>query len=145
MQKGAFMMKMKTMIAAAMIGAACLTGSAYEAEAAGNGYVNLEAVIASSPDFQQASKSLASEQSRLQQEYNTESKSLSDQDKAALQQKLNRQLVDAQQRLMRPVQDKLRQAVQKAARDKQVDFVVSSGVVLYGGTDLTEAVKAAMK
>ena len=46
---------------------------------------------------------------------------------------------------MQKAQLDMRQAVQKAARDKQVDFVVSSGVVLYGGTDLTEAVKAAMK
>lgn len=138
-------MKMKTMIAAAVIGAACLTGSAYEAEAAGNGYVNLESVISSSPDFQQANKSLAAEQASLQQQYNEQSKNMSDQDKAALQKKLNGQLADAQHRLMQPVQDKLKQAVQKAAQEKQVDFVVSSNAVLYGGTDLTDAVKAAMK
>lgn len=138
-------MKMKTIIAAAVIGAACLTGSAYEAEAAGNGYVNLESVISSSPDFQQANKNLAAEQASLQQQYNEQSKNMSDQDKAALQKKLNGQLADAQHRLMQPVQDKLKQAVQKAAQEKQVDFVVSSNAVLYGGTDLTDAVKAAMK
>ncbi len=70
---------------------------------------------------------------------------MSAQDKSALQQRLNQQLRDTQRDALGPVQKKIAQAIQTAAAKRDIDFVVTSGVVLYGGTDLTQDVEAALK
>lgn len=112
---------------------------------AASGYVNVEAVLASSSNFVQAGKSLVAEQQKLQGQFNEKAKSMNDQDKRALAQKLNQQLAQYEANLMAPIQVKFREAVIKAAKNKNVDMVVGSGVVIYGGIDLTEDVKANMK
>ncbi|MBS1304587.1 MAG: OmpH family outer membrane protein, partial [Dialister sp.] len=47
--------------------------------------------------------------------------------------------------VMAPIQAKFRAAVEKAAKDKGVDMVINARDVIYGGIDLTDAVKANMK
>ena len=138
-------MNKKKWAAAGLLAAAVMMGSMGESEAAGNGYVNMNAVLASSAEFQQAGKTVAAEQQKLQKEYSDQSQGMSDQDKAALQQKLNQQLNDLQNQVLAPIQKKIGLAVQAAAEKRNIDFVVASGAVLYGGTDLTEDVKSSMK
>lgn len=134
---------MKKMLISAMMAAAAL-GMMGTADAA-SGYVNVEAVLASSPSFVQAGKSLVAEQQKLQKEFNEKSKSMDDKAKQALAQKLNQQLAQLEAKLMAPVQSKFNAAIAKAAKDKDVDMVVNANTVVYGGVDLTEAVKANMK
>lgn len=134
---------MKKMLISAMMAAAAL-GMMGTADAA-SGYVNVEAVLASSPSFVQAGKSLVAEQQKLQKEFNEKSKSMDDKAKQALAQKLNQQLAQLEAKLMAPVQNKFNAAIAKAAKDKDVDMVVNANTVVYGGVDLTEAVKANMK
>lgn len=66
-------------------------------------------------------------------------------DKQALGQKLNQQLAQKENEVMAPIQAKFRAAVEKAAKDKGVDLVINARDVIYGGIDLTDAVKANMK
>lgn len=134
---------MKKVLISAMLAAASL-GLMGSADAA-SGYVNVEAVLASSPAFVQAGKSLVAEQQKLQKEFNEKSKSMSDKDKQALAQKMNQQLAQYEAQLMGPIQSKFRVAIEKAAKAKDVDMVVNAGSVVYGGVDLTQDVKANMK
>ena len=67
---------MKKVLISAMLAAASL-GLMGSADAA-SGYVNVEAVLASSPAFVQAGRSLVAEQQKLQKEFNEKSKSISD-------------------------------------------------------------------
>lgn len=112
---------------------------------AASGYVNMEAVLAATPAFVQAGKEIASEQQKIQKQFNEESKQLSDKDKKELGKKLNRQLAEKEQKLMAPIQEKLKIAIAKAAQEKGVDMVINAREVVYGGIDLTDSVKANMK
>ena len=47
--------------------------------------------------------------------------------------------------LMTPIQEKLKMAMAKAAKEKGVDIVINAREVVYGGIDLTESVKKNMK
>lgn len=93
----------------------------------------------------QAGKTVVSEQQKLQNQFNEQSKNMSDKDKQALGQKLNQQLAQKENEVMAPIQAKFRAAVEKAAKDKGVDMVINARDVIYGGIDLTDAVKANMK
>ena len=56
---------------------------------------------------------------------------------------VNMEVVLAQ--LMTPIQEKLKMAIAKAAKEKSVDIVINAREVVYGGVDLTESVKKNMK
>lgn len=138
-------MEMKKIAAAALVAAGML-GLAGTADAA-TGIVNVNAVLQDNAAFQKAGKTVASEQQKLQKQYNEESQGLSKKDQEALAQRLNQQLAQKQQSVMKPIEDKFKAAVEKAAKDKNVDTVVAPGGILYGriDVDLTEDVKANMK
>ena len=70
---------------------------------------------------------------------------LKDKEKQALGEKLNRQLAEKEKQLMTPIQEKLKMAIAKAAKEKSVDIVINAREVVYGGVDLTEPVKQNMK
>lgn len=120
-----------------------VTGTALAA----TGVVDVNAVLQQSTDFQNAGKKVAAEQQKLQEQFAKESASLTNKDKQALAEKLNRQLAEFEKKTMTPVQQKLHAAVEKAAKAKKIDTVVVSGALLLGpvDTDLTEDVKANMK
>ena len=133
---------MKKILISMMMAAASL-GMMAQADAA-SGYVNVEDVLSSTPAFMQAG-TVVSEQQKLQNQFNEQSKNMSDKDKQALGQKLNQQLAQKENEVMAPIQAKFRAAVEKAAKDKGVDMVINARDVIYGGIDLTDAVKANMK
>ena len=112
---------------------------------AASGYVNMEVVLSATPAFVQAGKELASEQQKMQKQFNAEAKTLSEKEKQDLGEKLNRQLAAKEQQLMAPIQEKLKIAIAKAAKEKGVDIVINAREVVYGGIDLTESVKQNMK
>lgn len=112
---------------------------------AASGYVNMEVVLSATPAFVQAGKELASEQQKMQKQFNAEAKTLSEKEKQNLGEKLNRQLAAKEQQLMAPIQEKLKIAIAKAAKEKGVDIVINAREVVYGGIDLTESVKQNMK
>ncbi len=114
---------------------------------AATGIVNVNAVLSGNAAFQKAGKTVAAEQQKLQKEYNEKSKGMNDADKKALEQKLNQQLAQKENEVMKPIQDNFKAAVEKAAKAKKIDTVVVPGGIIYGtiSTDLTEDVKANMK
>ena len=114
---------------------------------AATGIVNVNAVLSGNAAFQKAGKTVAAEQQKLQKEYNEKSKGMNDADKKALEQKLNQQLAQKENEVMKPIQDNFKAAVEKAAKAKKIDTVVVPGGIIYGiiSEDLTEDVKANMK
>lgn len=137
------MVKELAMAAVLALSTFSVTGTALAA----TGIVNVNAVLQQSTAFQDAGKKVAAEQQKLQKQYEKDSKSLSDKDKQALAEKLSRQLAEFEQKTMSPVQLKLHDAVEKAAKAKKIDTVVVSGALLLDrvDADLTEDVKANMK
>lgn len=137
------MVKELAMAAVLTLSTFSVTGTALAA----TGVVDVNAVLQQSTDFQNAGKKVAAEQQKLQEQFAKESASLTNKDKQALAEKLNRQLAEFEKKTMTPVQQKLHAAVEKAAKAKKIDTVVVSGALLLGpvDTDLTEDVKANMK
>ena len=136
---------MKKQLAAALLLAASF-GMAGMADAA-SGIVNVQAVLAGSSDFKAANQSVAAERDQLRKEFADKSKNMNDQQKAELAQQYQKQLVEKERAVMGPFNEKLRAAVEKAAREKNVDLVIAAGGIMYGTADedLTDAVKAEMK
>ena len=50
-----------------------------------------------------------------------------------------------EEKLAQSFNEKLRQAIAKAAKEKGLDFVVDARVAMYGGTDITKEVQANLK
>ena len=119
------------------------------ASAAGNGYVDYNAVISATPAFSQAQRDLVTAQQTLQQQFNTQSKNMNDKQKQELAQKLNKQLqqkqLDIQRNQIVPAVNKIRAAIEAVAKKDGIDFVVQESAWLYGGKDLTQEVINQMK
>ena len=119
------------------------------AMAAGNGYVDYNAVIAATPAFSQAQKELVTAQQTLQQQFNNQSKEMNDKQKKELALKLDKQLQAKQQEIQKneivPAVNKIRAAIEAAARKNGIDFVVQESSWLYGGKDLPQEVINQMK
>lgn len=119
------------------------------ASAAGNGYVDYNAVISATPAFSQAQKELVTTQQTLQQQFNTQSKGMNDKQKKELAQKLDKQLqakqLEIQKNEIVPAVNKIREAIEAAAKKNGIDFVVQESAWLYGGKDLTQEVINQMK
>ena len=92
---------MKKVLISMMMAAASL-GMMAQADAA-SGYVNVEDVLSFTPAFMQAGKTVVSEQQKLQNQFNEQSKDMSDKDKQALGQKLNQQLAQKENEVMAPI------------------------------------------
>lgn len=138
-------MKMKKTLAAALLLAASF-GMAGMADAA-SGIVNVQAVLAGSSDFKAANQSVAAERDQLRKDFAEKSKDMNDQQKADLAKQYQKQLVEKERSVMQPFNEKLRAAVEKAAKEKKVDLVIAAGGVMYGkaDVDLTADVQAQMK
>ncbi|MFQ9401368.1 MAG: OmpH family outer membrane protein [Dialister sp.] len=131
-------------VVGSMVLAATLLGLSGQADAA-SGYINMDNVLASTPAFIQAGRTVAAEQQRLQNEFNQKSKGMSQKEKEALAEKLNAQLAQKENQVLAPIQGKLRAAIEKAAKESDVDIIINGRDVIYGGIDLTEKVKANMR
>lgn len=132
-----------SVFAAGMLMAPCA------ASAAGNGYVNYPAVLQAMPAFSQAQQEMVSTQQTLQKQFNDQSKNMNDKQKKELAAKLDKELQARQQAIQKneivPAVEKIRAAIEAAAKKNGVDFVVQESAWLYGGKDLTQDVIAQLK
>ena len=112
-------------VVGSMVLAAALLGLSGQADAA-SGYVKMDNVLASTPAFMQAGRTVAAEQQRLQNEFDQKSKGMSQKEKEALAEKLNAQLAQKENQVLAPIQAKLRAAVEKAAKESNVCLLYTS-------------------
>ena len=138
-------MKPTKLVISLMFAAAAL-GTTVTANAT-TGIVNLNKVLANNAEYQNAVKTYAAEQDKLQKDFDSKSKNMTDKQKEALFESYRKQLTQKDQELIQPLQDKLNKAVEKAAKAKHIDTVVVPGGYIYGTitADLTDDVQKEMK
>ena len=108
------------------------------------GYVNMQKVYQSYPDIQMTMSALDLEQQKAEKEFNDQSTKLDDKGKQDLYNKLMQQLNKREQELTSPIDNKIRKAIDNAAKAKGINSVVDASVMLSGGVDLTDDVIAAI-
>ena len=138
-------MKMKKIIVPLLLAGAALSGAA-TADAA-TGIVNLNQILNTDPAFQSAAKAYAAEQAKLEKSFAEKSKNMTDAQKQQLAQNYQKQLAQKDNELIGPIQKKVNEAVEKVAKEKNVDTIVVPGGYIYGtiSVDLTKDVQKAMK
>ena len=88
---------------------------------------------------------LADTHASMDKDFVAQSKSMTEQEKNALAEKFTQVFRAEEEKLAQSFNEKLRQAIAKAAREKGLDFVVDARVAMYGGTDITKEVQANLK
>lgn len=113
---------------------------------AATGIVNLNKVLANNTEYQNAVKTYTAEQDKLQKDFDSKSRNMTDKQKEALFESYRKQLTQKDQELLQPLQDKLNKAVEKVAKVKNIDTVVIPGGYIYGTitVDLTDDVQKEM-
>ena len=136
-------MKMKCLaLAGFVIGLLSVQGSVL---AAGNGYVDVGQVLASSAEYRNMQQKLADTHASMDKDFVAQSKNMTEQEKNALAEKFTQVFRAEEEKQAQSFNEKLRQAIAKAAREKGLDFVVDARVAMYGGTDITKEVQANLK
>lgn len=109
------------------------------------GYVNIQYVWQTYPGIQDVTKVINTEKARLQGQFNEQTANLSKEEQNSLGAKLSQQMAAFEQEQLAPINKKIQQAIQKAAKANGVANVVNANILLYGGKDLTQEVVDSLK
>ncbi|MBU2703793.1 outer membrane protein [Sporomusaceae bacterium BoRhaA] len=112
----------------------------YAADASTVGVVNYQQLINQHPDMAQANETYKAAVKQAQDDFNTKSANMNDQDKKALSQQLQQGLQQKQQELINAIRDKVNAAIKAVAEDKGLTVVMDKSVIAYGGQDITDDV-----
>ncbi len=144
-QTGDFIVKKRllTFLFALVLAIGCST-TAFAAENNSGviGYVDTQRVMQAYPDIQMTMSAIDLERQKAQQEFDSKAASLDDQGKQKLGDQLVQQVNKREADLMNPIQDKVRKAIIKVAKDQGINSVVDASAMLAGGKDLTDDVIA---
>ncbi|MCF0247056.1 MAG: OmpH family outer membrane protein [Synergistes sp.] len=110
------------------------------------GFVDDLAILQASPKFQQATKQL----NDLETKKSNDAKAAFDKEKDEVKkrqivQNLELEMRTERDKLFAPILKEVNEIISKVAKQKNVTIVVNKELVLYGGTDLTQDVIAAIK
>ncbi len=120
-----------------------LCASALAAEASGLvGYVYVQQVLQSHPDYKTAVSAVGLERQRAEKEFADKAAALDENARNALAERLTQQVNKREQELMEPILKKVRSAIAAVAKQNSIASVVDGGAMLYGGKDLTRDVIA---
>ena len=134
--------KLMTLLCSALMALGFST-STFAAEV---GFVDWNAVVANYPGIKEVAQEVVAEKTRLQAQFNTESKALAtDKEKIELANKLNAQMAKFEQGKYEPINKKIRRTILRVAKTNNIDSVVNAGAMIAGGKDLTQEVIAALK
>jgi outer membrane protein len=106
------------------------------------GYVDMQKALEGHPRKAASERALAEFFQAKQREFQERSRGLSAVQRQELDRQLQQQFLARREELFGGLDRDLRQAVEKVATDRGVSIVLDRTVVLYGGTDLTDAVVA---
>src|SRR3990172_4923828 len=106
------------------------------------GYVDMQKALDSHPRRASSEKALQEFFQAKQREFQSRSKTLTAVQRQELDRQLQQQFVEKREELLSGLDKDIRTAVDKVAKDRGISIVLDRGVVLYGGTDLTEPVIA---
>lgn len=126
----------------AVMAAAMMAASAFSVSAAGIGYVNPSALYRAHPKMEKAQLDLKQAAQKAQQQYQKQSAGKSDAEKQQLANNLQRELAQKERDEMTPIMSDIVKAIQQVRKEKNLDVILESGVVLDGGVDVTSDVAA---
>lgn len=106
------------------------------------GYVDMQKALEGHPRRTSSERALQEFFAAKQREFQQRSKGLSAVQRQELDRQLQQQFLAKREELFSGLDKDIRQAVEKVAADRGVSIVLDRTVVLYGGTDLTDAVVA---
>ncbi|MCD8199187.1 MAG: OmpH family outer membrane protein [Phascolarctobacterium sp.] len=106
------------------------------------GYVNVQQVFRSYPDFASANSAVDLERQKAQQEFESKYQSLDEKGRQELGEKLSERIAKRERELIEPIQKKIRKAIEIVAKRNGITNVVDGSVMLFGGKDLTQEVIA---
>ncbi|MBV8280680.1 MAG: OmpH family outer membrane protein, partial [Candidatus Eremiobacteraeota bacterium] len=108
------------------------------------GYVD-QTQIDALPKAKAAADAFAAARQQLGQEMNKELQGKSQADQATIVQQFNQKLKDEQTKDIQPINDMVEKAISQVARKHKLLLVVDMADRVYGGTDVTTDVVAALK
>lgn len=106
------------------------------------GYVDMQKALDSHPRRQASERALQDFFQSKQREFQERSKGMAATQRQELDRRLQQQFIQKREELLGGLDKDIRTAVEKVAKDRGVSIVLDRNVVLYGGTDLTDAVIA---
>lgn len=106
------------------------------------GYVDMQKAVDSHPRRSASERALQEFFQAKQREFQQSSRGMSAVQRQELDRRLQQQFLEKRGELFSGLDKEVRQAVEKVAADQGMSIVLDRTVVLYGGTDLTDAVIA---
>lgn len=104
------------------------------------GFVDMQRALDSHPRKASSERALQEFFQAKQREFQDRSKGMTAFQRQELDRRLQQQILDKRNELLGGLDKEIRAAVEAAAQQAGVSVVLDRSVVLYGGTDLTEAV-----
>lgn len=104
------------------------------------GVVDYLYLINQHPETVKANDALRSEQEAIKKEFSDKSAGLNDADKETLDRQLGQRLEQKRQELLKPIIEKINNAIKEVANNKGLSIVIGKQQVVYGGVDITEDV-----
>lgn len=129
-------------VVAAAAGVVWWTGAPAIGQSFSIGYVDMQKALESHPRRTSSERALADFFQSKQREFQARSKGLSAVQRQELDRQLQQQFVAKREELLGGLDKDIRSAVEKVAKDRGFSIILDRSVVLYGGTDLTDAVVA---
>lgn len=109
------------------------------------GFVDYTYLINQNPDTPKANEALQAEKELAQKEYNEKSGILNDKGKQDLLNLLNQRVEQKRLELLKPIMDKINEAIKQVADAKGLAVVLYKNTVAYGGVDITQDVADKLK
>ena len=106
------------------------------------GYVDMQKALEAHPRRSASERALQEFFQAKQREFQQRSRGLNAVQRQELDRQLQQQFLARREELFSGLDRDIRQAVEKVAADRGISIVLDRTVVLYGGTDLTDAVIA---
>jgi outer membrane protein len=106
------------------------------------GYVEMARALDSHPRKASSERALQEFFQAKQREFQQRSRGLNPQQRQDLDRQMQQQFVQRREELLGGLDKDIREAVEQVAKDRGMTVVLDRTVVLYGGTDLTDAVVA---
>ncbi|SDE70129.1 OmpH family outer membrane protein [Sporomusa acidovorans] len=113
--------------------------------AAAVGYVNRQQILNAYPGIQDLLQQIQTMRQAAQKDYDANAKDLPAVDRKAYNDKIALEEARREDKLMKPVADKIGAAIKAVAGEKGLPVIIDATVVVYGGIDITADVIAKVK
>lgn len=132
-------MKLKKSLASLVAMGMLSIMAASSAFAAGVGYVNFDTLITSHKDYPKVSAQMQAASKKASEEFQKKASNLkTDQEKRDLYNKLNKQIVDLENKLVVPMEKDVIAKVEQVRAQKGLDCIVVQGAIIAGANNAVD-------